>query len=89
MCVASVVVACSCNGYRQYVVPVPGSWTTNIARPISDVDVERVDLQVQHRLLMDISDEDNPQAFEFGFELTHGSVISKRRRYKLLLVLST
>jgi len=69
MCVASVVVACNCNSDRQHTVPVRGGRTTNITGPISDIDIKWLDIQVQHRLLMDISDEYNPESFECGFEL--------------------
>ena len=52
---------------------------TNIAGPIPDVDVECLDLQVQHRLFVDVTDEYNSQPFECGFELIDDSVIFRMR----------
>lgn len=52
---------------------------TNVAGPISDVDVECLDPQMQHRLFMDVTDEHNSQPFECGFELIHDSVIFRGR----------
>jgi hypothetical protein len=79
MCVARVVVACNCSGYRQCGISVPGNWVTDIAGPISGSNVERLDIQVQHRLLVDISDEYDSQSLKRSFELTHTSVTSGGR----------
>lgn len=52
---------------------------TNITGPISDVDIEWLHPEVQHRLFMNISDKHNPQPFERGSELIHESIIPRRR----------